>query len=181
MRPLNRVLALVLAVALLVGGVLLAVEVAAAAVGHGPLVVQWHGAYEAGGRDARDSSVVRTLCGAVAVVGLLMLLGQLKRRRPDRLALEVADEHTDAGVSPAALRATVRSAALAVDGVSAATVRVTRRVTKVRATSRFGDRTAAEGLVAPVTARVEADLARLRLRTPLRPRITVHPRRGAES
>lgn len=181
MRTLNRVLAPLLAVVLLAVGLLLAVEVVAAAFHRTPALVHWHSAYAAGQRDAWDTAGVRVICGATAGVGLLLLLSQLKRRRPDRLPLTSIGDATESAVTRPGVRTTARVAALTVDGVSTARVKVARRSVRLRATSRLGSPQTARELTPQLTEAVEGALERLQLRRRLRVRATVRPRRGSES
>jgi len=178
MRSLNRLLSLLLALGLVAAGVLLAIEVVAVIFNTGPAIARWKGAYVAGQRDAWDSSVARLVCAITAGVGLLLLVLQLKRRRPDTLALADPDEHTDAGVTPKGVRAVVKAAALSVDGISGAAVTVTRRAAKVRATSRVGSTAAARDLRSPLAERVDEALSGLQLQKALRVKTTVTTRGG---
>ncbi|MGW4297972.1 hypothetical protein ACWEH1_33835 [Micromonospora chersina] len=88
MRTVNRVATLLLAVALLAGGVLVAVAGLLAALGRpGPLPAGWSATLSAvRWRDAP----VRTVAATVTLLGLLLLVAELRRWRPARLRLTAA-------------------------------------------------------------------------------------------
>ena len=178
MKTLNRLLTLLLSVALITFGVVLAVEVVGALFGSHPLLVDWRGAYRAGRSDRWDSAIVRVLASAVAVVGLLLLLAQLKPRRISRLVVSSDDPHTHAAVTRAGVHSALRRAAEDVDGISTAKVKITRRSAKVVASSRARQPSLAQNLNADVQVAVAERLTALQLRHPPRVRASVHTRRA---
>jgi len=180
-RLVNRVLALLLALALALGGLLLAVEVAAAGFHKQPVLARWHGLYAAGTRDSWESGPVRAVVIVAVALGLLLLAAQLKRRRPGRLPVVSGEPAVDAAVTRAGVRTAVRRAAMEVDGISRAKVKVRRRRVKVRAVSRLGDQEAARGLQDEVASRVGGRLDELQLSRPLGVRARVAPRRNARN
>ncbi len=93
MRTLNRVLTLLISVAVIVAAAVLAVEVVVAVFGLHPLLLDWRTAYRAGRTDAWDSTIVRVIAAAVALVGLLLLAAQLKPRRLRRLGQLPGRQH----------------------------------------------------------------------------------------
>ena len=133
MRVANRVLAAVLALALLVGGVLVAVEIVVAAFGRDPWVVPHDRWYRSTLEHRWEDAATRWVCIGLVLAGLVLLGLQLARRRPAALPLA-------AGAAPADLgrrsieRSLVRTASR-VDGVDRAKVRVSADRANVSATT----------------------------------------------
>ncbi|MFG2107449.1 DUF6286 domain-containing protein [Micromonospora chersina] len=122
MRTVNRVATLLLAVALLAGGVLVAVAGLLAALGRpGPLPAGWSATLSAvRWRDAP----VRTVAATATLLGLLLLVAELRRWRPARLRLTADDGwHLHRRSVERRLARAVRS----VPSVRRARVRVRRR------------------------------------------------------
>ncbi|SCL33316.1 hypothetical protein GA0070624_4711 [Micromonospora rhizosphaerae] len=89
MRTANRVATLLLAVALLAGGLLVAVEALLAAVGSpGLLLPRWYATLT--GTRWQDGSV-RAVAAGVTLLGLVILAAELRRWRPTRLRLTEDD------------------------------------------------------------------------------------------
>ncbi len=133
MRLVNRVLAAVLALALLVGGLLAAAEIVVAGFGRKPWLVphdQWY-------RSARarhwDAAPPRWIFIGLVVAGLALLLLQLARRRPATLDLTPAAVPADLG-RRSLERSLVREASR-VDGVAGARVKVDGSKAEVLATT----------------------------------------------
>ena len=149
MRHANRVLAALLSLALIVGGVLLIIEVIADRVSHHPAVADWHPAYDWAKRTTWNTGSVRVACVMVIVLGLVLLIAELKPARVSRLAADPAQAGA-AGVDTAytrrGLAAALRSAVTGVDGVRAASVKVKRRKVTVAATAAAGGKAAARSL-----------------------------------
>lgn len=176
MRLVNRVLSPLLAVALAVLAVLVGVEVVAAAVGAGPVWVDWPAASEAAGDRPWNDGVVRAVCGALAVVGLLLLLAELKPRRPSHLPVRSTLPGVEARVTRHGLLVAARTAATGVDGVSRASARIRRRSIQVTASSRHADRDQARALSGPVQQAVTERVDRLELARRPTVRVRVQPR-----
>lgn len=177
MRLIDRLLSPLLAVAVTVLAVVVVVEVAALAFGSGPVWVDWTGAYQQGvDRTWRDGPV-RAVCAGLAAAGLLLLLAQLKPRRPSHLPVRSSLSGVDARVTRHGLTTAARTAATGVDGVSRATVRLRRGSIRVRARSRLGDREQARALSGPVEQAVSARVDRLELARRPRVRVRVQPRK----
>lgn len=179
MRLIERLLSLLLAAAVVIGAVLLALEVGAAAVGADPVLVRWRGLYDTGWQDTWSSTSVRVVAAVALAVGLVLLVLTLKPRRVRRLRLATDVPGVDAGISRSALRAACVRAAREVDGVTGASASVGRRRTTVRATSRLGDEEVARGLQAQVEQSVRARLDGLRLRRSPALRVRVAARQGS--
>ena len=178
MKTVNRLLTVVVSVALIAFGVVLAVEVGAALFGAPPLLVDWRGAYDAGRTDSWSSNPVRVVASVVTAVGLLLLLAQLKPRRVSRLAVSTDDRYTDAAVTRAGVRGALRRAAENVDGISGAKVRLGRRRAKVVASTRAGETGLREDLTADIRTAVIDRLTSLELTRPLRVHARVQSRKA---
>jgi len=180
MRLANRALGALLSLAVMAGGVVLIVEVIASRAGKRPVLVPWHTAYDWARRTTWTAGSVRAACGVLIVLGLILLIAELKPARVTRLVAEPADAGAadiDTAYTRRGLAATIRSAAIGVDGVRGASVSVRRRKVSVAATALARDRAAARKLQDPVTAAVGQRLAALRLRRA--PSVSVNVRPGS--
>jgi hypothetical protein len=140
MRTLNRVLAVVIALALATLGVLVVAEIIHAAVNERePLVLPYERLARFGHDHTWDSGQVITISAVVGALGLLLLLAQLLPRRPGLLTVATDDPMVVAGVERRTLGRAMAAAAGDVDGVSKATARVRGRRAKVIATSHLRD------------------------------------------
>jgi hypothetical protein len=110
MRTTNRILSIVLAAALIAGGLVLAIEAAVVVAGEPPALVprdRWY----AWARGLRlDSSQFLTIAGLVAVAGLILLAAQLRPRRPDEVQTDISTG-TPIWISRASVERRVDSAA----------------------------------------------------------------------
>lgn len=122
MRVVNRVLAAVLALALLVGGLLVAVEIVVAGFDRPPWVLPHDRWYVSARTRSWDAGPPRWIFIGLVVAGLVLLFLQLARRRPASLPM------TPAGVPGDVSRRSVEKAlvreAKRVDGVAGARARV---------------------------------------------------------
>ena len=180
MRILERFLSLVVALALVAGSVLLALEVGYAAAGKPPLLVPWPRLYELGDNQW-DTALVRLVAAGVLLVGLLLLLIALKPRRAPRLRIASSQPGVDAAITRRSLRTTLLNAATRVDGISGAKAKVSKRKVTVTATSRLGTPDTARSLTGQLEAALRARLDSLQLAKTPRLRARVSPRRGARS
>jgi hypothetical protein len=141
----NRILAVLLALALLLGGLLAVIEIVRAQLGQAPWVVPYDEWSTWLGTQTWDTTAVRAGLIAIGVVGLLLLLAAVRRGRPAGLALRT--ESAPPGVRTTASRRgiekTLESAARDLDGVNTARASVGRRRAAVRATTM--PRTGASG------------------------------------
>ncbi|WP_159792762.1 DUF6286 domain-containing protein [Puerhibacterium puerhi] len=169
MRLLQRVLATVLALVLLLGGLLVVVEIVLAQLGRPPLVVprQRWSAWVAG--QTWELSTVRAVLVLVTVVGLLLVVAAARRGRPAALALPAGE--APPGVRASASRRTVEKALADavrdVDGVVSAHARAGRRRVTVSATAM----TRAGGTEQHVREAVDEGLRSLGLAGSLQPRV----------
>ena len=171
MRLVNRPLAFILAAALIAGSVVVIAEVIGFAVHRSPLLVHWSTWYHWAGRTRWDAFVVRVWSVILIVAGALILALELKPRRATRLPLRSGHDATDPAVTRRGLAGMLRSAAIGVDGVSKATVKVRRRSVRVTAVTAARGRAAASTLTRPVTEALRTRLDNLNMHHP--PRLTV--------
>jgi hypothetical protein len=181
MRVVERFLSLLLALAVIAGSALLALEVGWAAVGRSPLLIDWRTAYASGNRNAWDTTPIRNLAIVLVAVGLLLLIAELKPRRAPRLELASTDPYTDAAITRRSLRATLLNGARQVDGISDAKAKVSKRKINVRAVSRLGTADTAKGLTGDLESALRDRLDALQLATTPTLRARVAARRGARS
>jgi hypothetical protein len=179
MRLLNRVLAALLSLALIVAGVLLIIEVIAYHVTNRPAIVPWQRAYSWAHRTTWNAGSIRVTCVLLILAGFVLLIAELKRPRVSRLAADPAQAGV-AGVDTAYTRrgiaAAVRTAVVGVDGIRGTAVKVKRRKVRVTASAAARDKAAAQGLHDAVTAAARARLASLGLRRPPSVAVRVTPR-----
>ena len=181
MRVVERFLSLLLALAVIVGAVVLALEVGWAVAGQDPLLVQWRSAYTSGTTSTWDSTPARIIAVALIAVGLLLLLAELKPRRAPRLKMVGTDPTIDAAITRRSLRSTLLNGAKQVDGISGAKVKVSKRKATVTAVSRLGSADTARGLTGELEAALQTRLDALQLARTPRLRTRVSPRRGARA
>ncbi len=181
MRVIERFLSLLLALAVVAGSVLLALEVGWAVAGKAPLLIKWRPAYTSGNTHAWDTAPVRGLAIALLAVGLLLLLATLKPRRAPRLKMTSTDPAIDAAITRRSLRATLLAGAKQVDGVSGAKAKVSKRKATVKAVSRLGSADTARGLTGELETTLRGRLDALQLAKTPKLRARVAPRRGARS
>lgn len=173
MRVVNRLLALLIALALLAAGVVLIIEIIAEAAGADPVVFDWRETYRWAARTSWESVTVRTVGVLLAIGGLALLVLQLVPRRPDRLPVR-GDDGTDAAITRRGLAYSVSDAVNEVDGVNTARVQVRRRSVKVKARARPGLADGSAREAATDAARHRLD--ELNLSRP--PRVTVNVANG---
>lgn len=179
MRLINRLLAALLALALLVASVLLIIEVIVDRAGHPPAIVKWHTAYHWAQHNPWTAGSIRVACGILIVLGLVLLIAELKPARVSRLAAdpdEAGADAIDTAYTRRGLAAAIRSAVTAVDGVRSTAVKVKRRKVRITATASAQDRAAARSLHDPITDAVRQRLAALKLRRSPSVSVRVTPR-----
>jgi hypothetical protein len=173
MRLANRVLAAVLALALLVGGLLVAVEIVVAGFDRRPWVLPHDRWYVSARLRTWDSAPPRWIFIALLAAGLALLLAQVARHRPQTLALT-------SGAVPADIqrrsleKALVREASR-VDGVVGARARVSDDKADVVAMS---SRRQTGDLGARVTQALDRRISALGLARPPAVRVKVERRAG---
>jgi hypothetical protein len=128
MRTANRFLALVLALALIVASVIYIVEVIAYRAGARYVVVNWQRIHHWADTTQWNNGTIQIVSGALALVGLILILGQLTTRKPMRLKVASDDDATDAAITRAGVKNRVRQAVTGISGVDSAAVSVRRRI-----------------------------------------------------
>ena len=155
MRVVNRLASLLLAIVLLGGGLLLAAEAAAVALDRPSLLIDRTGWFNTLTGTTVGDPVVLAIAIAVGVLGLLILLAQLRRWTPDRVAMSLADGWH---LHRRSVEHRLADAADRVPGVTDAKVRVRRRGNSWRSRVRaVGDPSARPR----VESAIRQELARL--------------------
>lgn len=174
MNVVNRIVAALLALVLLLGGLLAAVEIVLAQLDRPAWLVpheQWS-SWLTG--QTWDADLVRAVLAGLAALGLLLLVVALRRGRPGMLPLSEREQGTPSGVRVFASRRgverTLASAARRVNGVRSAGARLARRRARVQA----GTAMRSPGtLKDDVGAAVGERLTELGLGTRIRPHVTI--------
>jgi hypothetical protein len=179
MRLANRVLAALLSLALIVAGVLLVIEVIADRVNHRTAVVNWRPAYDWAKHTTWNAGSVRVTCAVLILLGLALLIAELKPARVSRVAADPAQAGA-AGIDTAytrrGLAAAVRSAVTGVDGVRGASVKVKRRKVTIVATAAAHGTAPARSLSDPISEAARQRLSALKLRRAPSVSVRVTPR-----
>lgn len=173
MRLANRLLAVLVALALIALAVLVPVEALRAALGKPHWVLPWETWTRTLAANTWRTGWARAVLIGLAVVGLLLLLAELKPRRPGLLPLARLTDNVQAGTTRRSLQQVLCRAAAEVDGVTQASVKARRRRVKVTAASRLRD---PGGLDQRVRDQVTERLTSLQLAA--QPRLTVKVRGG---
>lgn len=170
MHVLNRVLAMLLALALLLGGLLAVVEIVLAALDR----PSWLVPHEDWGswltEQTFSGGIVRALLIGLVVLGLLLLVAALRRGKPGALRLPGRTEGVRVSASRRGIERSVATAARRADGVRDARARAGRRAVRVKTKTAMrspGD--LQQRVTAAATDRVE----QLGLSGVLRPKVTV--------
>lgn len=170
MVVLRRLLALVLAAALLVAAVIGLVEIVAAALGQSAWIVPGQDWVNRLRSYRWDDGVVRLALSGVLLLGLLLLLTGLRRGRPAELALTSTEPGVTVTASRHSVERTLAAAARSIPGITSASVSSRRRGVRVDAWTRIRDADLRDRVGAAVGERIDA----LALSRP--PRLTVRVR-----
>lgn len=176
MTVVNRMLALVLGLALLVAGVVTVVEVVAARLGRPPWVVPTSAWDQTLGALRWDDSRVVTVLVAMLVIGLLLLLLELWPRQPQVLPLQPASPDRTAAVDRRGLQEHLRQ--IVAEDPSVTTVRVQAGKRKVAVQAEVPPSEDVATVRQRLESRLTEALDRLDLQRPVRP--TVQLDRGEE-
>lgn len=171
MRLANRVLAAVLALGLLVGGLVVAVEIVVAGFDRRPWILPHDDWYRSARLRTWDSAPPRWIFIGLLAAGLVLLLMQLARRRPTALALTPGAVPADLGRR--SLEKSLAREAKAVDGIAAAKARVGKEKADVAASS---NRRQADDLEPVVSQALDRRMAALGLARPPAVRVKVQAR-----
>lgn len=178
MRLVDRLLAIIVAFALVVGGALGAVEVALGRfLDRGPWLLPWDRWYDSARRNTWSNRSALLAAVLLAVVGLSLVVAQLWRRRPQALPLQPRSAAVRATIDRKSLERGLVRAAGRVDGITAVTVRLRRRRLTLGART---DRRLLGDLRARVTYEADAVLAGLQLQDAPQLKVTVRSRRPAK-
>lgn len=136
LRIADRVVAGILALVLLVGGVLVAIEIGLHAAGRDdPWVLPWDTWYDEGTETAWSDPEVRAVCVGLVVVAILLLALQVARRRPSAVPIRREDDGVDVDLDRRSVENWLEARLARVDGVGGVKVRARRRKVRVRAES----------------------------------------------
>jgi len=171
MRVANRVVAALLALALMVGGLLVAVEIVVAGFDRRPWVLPHDRWYRSARLRSWESAPARWIFIALLAAGLLLLFLQLVRRRPTVLPL--TDGAVPADLGRRSLERSLARTASDLDGVAAARVKIGEARAEVVATT---NRRQAGDLQARVAEAIEGRVQSLGLARPPGVRVKVHTR-----
>lgn len=140
MRAVDRVLSVLVAVALVALGIIVPIEVVYALVGgEGSLVFPYPSIAEFLRETPWSSGVVVAISAAVAMLGLLLVLAELWRRRPGLFTVATDSDTVVAGMSRRSLERTLTQATVGIAGVTAASAAVRRRRGVVNAVTPLRD------------------------------------------
>jgi hypothetical protein len=170
-KLLNRLLALVVGLAVVSVAVVLAAEVVADRVGRRPVVVNWPAAYQWAHDTTWNAGTVRFICLVPCLLGLALLVAQLTPRRPARLATDNADPATDAAYTRRGVAQAICTAVTEVDGVHRTAVAVGRRRIRVATQTAAREPSVASPMRDAITRIAQGRLDALELRHP--PRLAV--------
>jgi hypothetical protein len=162
----NRLLALVVSLALIAAAIALVADVIADRTGRRPAVIDWHATYRWAQRTTWDAGSVRLICLLLCLLGLTLLIAELKPVRPARLATDSADPATDAAYTRRGVAQAIRTAVTEVEGVDHTAVKVRRRRIRVSAQATAREPSLASAMRDSVTNAARARLDALHLRRP---------------
>jgi hypothetical protein len=160
-RLINRPLAAVLSVLLIAVGVLVVVEVAADRLVNHSALIHWQRMYDWAERTSWAQGSVRVGSIVIAMLGVLLLLAELRRAAPRRL--RVASDVTDAAYTRRAVARTLRNAVNDVDGINDTAVTVKRGKITVAAATGGRQPYTAQSLCKPATEAAQQRLDTLNL------------------
>lgn len=178
MRTADRVLSVLLALALVALGVLIPIEVIRAlAGGDGFLVLPWQPVADFLGDNSWSSGWVIAISAAIAALGLLLVLAELWRRRPGLFTVTTETDTVAAGVSRRSIARALARATTDIDGITGASTSVRRRWAAVRAVTPLRD---PGDLAVRAQERANAVVESLALVRPLPVRVELKQRKERE-
>lgn len=158
MKLANRLLSVLLALALLVLGVLVLVEIVWT-IGFGggrEVLLPYPAAADYLAQQSWDSRPVRAICVALVLVGLALVLLELRRRRPGLLALASSGGPITSGADRRSVEKAAAAAATDVEGIRSARASISRRRIRIAADAGVhDDRGLAESLTAHLTSWID--------------------------
>ncbi len=176
-RIVDRIVAGLVALVLLVGGVLVAIEIALQAAGREePWVLPWDTWYREGLETPWSDPTVRAVCVGLLVAAVLLLALQFARRRPSALPVRPRADSVQVDLDRRGLEHWLEARLAKVGGVGSVSVRARRRSVRVRADAVARD-------TAPIERRLDEaaveELAELGLVRPPSVDVHVRPTRAA--
>lgn len=141
MKVTNRVLAVLVALALLVISVLAIVEIVwvLALGGSTHVLVPYQPTADYLAELTWDSITARAILAGLVIVGILLIAAELRRRKPGLLTLASSGGPVSTGADRRSLQKAAAAAATDVDGISSARARVSRRRIRISATAGLHD------------------------------------------
>lgn len=141
MRVFDRVVSVILGVALLGLGALITAEViwSSGLDRSGHLVLPYEPSSRYLHQHIWSSTAIRAITAAVAAVGLILLLLELKRRRPGTLTMAGSTAGVVSGISRRSVGRSLTHVATSIPGITGAKTRVSRRRASVEAWTRLRD------------------------------------------
>ncbi|HSS09894.1 MAG TPA: DUF6286 domain-containing protein [Acidimicrobiales bacterium] len=140
MRVANRLVSALLALALIVAGVVVAVEIVLASLGQPPWLLAWHDWHHWALAHSWTAAPVRATLWGLCVAGALLFMLAFARQ-PVELDTDSSDPQVKAQIRRSSLETSLRRAAQQVDGIASARVRVSRQKVQATARSRRRDTT----------------------------------------
>jgi Family of unknown function (DUF6286) len=146
MQIIDRLLAALLGLALLAAGVIASVEIVLGLLGHSSWIVPRDRWYVAVATSDWTATWVRTIASLACVIGAILVIVQLRPRRPAVLQVRSPEASLSVWVSRRSLERTLERAATGVDGIASAKVRlradraIVETVAQRRDTSGLGPR-----------------------------------------
>ena len=136
MRIVNRVVAAVIALALLLGGLLVAIEIFLAGIGQGPWLIPYDEWYANARANPWSFTPHRWLFIVLCLAGLALLVLQFVRRAPRTLPLgATGTSGVETDITRTSVQKSLSRAAEQVDGIAGAKVRLSETHARVLATS----------------------------------------------
>ncbi|GAA1680532.1 DUF6286 domain-containing protein [Fodinicola feengrottensis] len=178
MRLVNRMLALVIGIAMVAIAVLVTVEVVLANLGQARWLIPYQNVAALLAGRTWQSSSVRAVLVAVAVVGLVLLISQLWPRQRRFVELSGAADGIDPVLPRSSLRKAIDAAAAAEDGVRATAVNLGPRRAIIRLVTTRHDEEQDKEVATRVAQRVTQRIADIGLARP--PRVTVRVITGGD-
>jgi hypothetical protein len=177
MRIVNRLLAFIVALALLGVSVIVIVEVIGYAINGESVLVPWMTWEQWAESTHFNSTVIKVWSIVLIVVGAILLIAELKPRRVTRVGLQSDSAATEMAITTKGIAVVAKAATSELDGIGDASASASRRRVSVTATSATKNKTDAQSLSTPVTSAVQTSLDALDMQE--LPRLSVHvkPRR----
>lgn len=176
MTVVDRLLGLILGLALAWAGLLILIEAARAALGEQPWLVDVSAWNQALGDLAWNDPVLLLVLAGTVLLGLILLIMELKPRRPGHFVMQDQRDDRNTTVDRRGLEDRLRRRVVDDEDVVDANVRVGRR--RARVTASVPPDTSPRSVRERLESKVRAALDELSLRARLRPAVKVQRTRG---